>query len=54
MVGWGVHAYAAVDDASPSAFLVERSQQSDVPSRTCLHLIHDEVVQESLKLWTGL
>ena len=51
-IGWGVHPHATVYLRPTSTVLVEWRHQPDVPSGTCIPLVHDEIVQPSLQAWT--
>ena len=43
-IGWRVHASAPIDFRSTATMLVEWCQQTDVPSWSCVALVHDKVV----------
>src|SRR5574344_2972234 len=45
----GIHPHIAMNDGMSSPMLIERGKQTDIPSRSCLHLIHDEVIKDSLQ-----
>jgi hypothetical protein len=47
-VGWCVHPDRTVYHGVSAPVLVKGSQHSDIPSRPCLHLIHDEPVYKAL------
>ena len=51
-IGWRIHAHAPIDFRPAATMLVERCQQADVPSGARIALGHDEVVKESLDVWT--
>ena len=51
-VGRGVHSHAAVYLGATAAMLVEWCQKADVPTGTCIALVHDEVVEELLEFRT--
>ena len=47
-IGWCVHPHGTMDHAVFPPMLIQRRQQPDIPARPCLHLVHNQPINELL------